>query len=275
MKAGKKIILLLLSAFIYIAAKAQDPVLYQKDSVITLPTDATIGFFQENEKVKFPSKTMLVTRTRSRINLMGFQQKLGLYADHALADLDNDGKKELLVYNYNGGVHCCDEIYIFKNTAPNKYQHVARLFAGNTVISDSNTFTYNFFEQYGEFFSCYSCGYVDTTDAGPIKVRSIELKYKKGAMSITRGDQELRSKINDNLGKLAEIPYEKFNVDGTSENGVRKEFALNLVVFYYSFGKNLAETQKLFNKYYKFPDAKRVWTEFVKVLNNIKKDSDL
>jgi hypothetical protein len=275
MQASRYILLFFFSTFSFIAAQSQEPVLHARDSVITLETDATTNFFRVNEKTTRPDKIVLVTKARKTISLSSFLKDLGQYADHVLADLDNDGKKELLVYNYTAGAHCCDEIYIFKNTAVNKYQHAAKLFAGNTVIGDSNKFYYNFHEQYGYFFTCYACGYVDTADDAAIKVRSIELKYKKGAMVVTRGDQELRSKINDNLGKLAEIPYEKFDVDGTSENGVRKEFALNLIIYYYSFGKNITETQRLFNKYYKFPDARKVWAEFLKTLNSIKKGSDI
>jgi hypothetical protein len=275
MRTNRKIVLFLICSFSFITVQAQEPVLYAKDSVIELPTNATILFFQQNEKIATATKTLLLTKSRKTVSLSSMLTNLGNYADHALADLDKDGKKELLLYNYTGGAHCCDEIYIFKNTAANKYQHVAKLSAGNTVITDSSTFIYSFLEPFGEFFSCYTCGYVDSADEAPIKVKSIELKYKKGVMSITRGDQELRSKINDNLGKLAEIPYEKFDIIGAKENGVRKEFALNLAVFYFSFGKNLSETKKLLGKYYKFPDQAMVSREFVRVLNTIKKESDL
>lgn len=276
MKAGKKILTGFIIALFCTTTHAQtDTVLYQKDSVIESPMDRTIRFFQENEKVKFPSKTILTTKTKQRTDLMGYLQKLGLYADHALADLDNDGKKELLIYNYTGGAHCCDEIYIYKNIAPDRYQHVTRLFAGNTTINDSNRLRYDFHEQFGYFFTCFACEYDISADEAPIRTRRITLTYKKGVMSIVRGDQDLRSRINDNLAKFGEMPYEELNAESKQDNGQRKEFALNLAVFYYSFGKNLAETQRLFNKYYKFPDAKNVWAEFVKTLNTIRKTSDL
>jgi hypothetical protein len=58
------------------------------------------------------------------------------------------------------------------------------------------------------------------------------------------------------------------------DEGLRKEFAMNLVVYYYSFGRNLAQTQQLFNKYYKFPDAKKIWAEFARQLQGIRKSSD-
>jgi hypothetical protein len=100
------------------------------------------------------------------------------------------------------------------------------------------------------------------------------MKYNKGKMIIASGDKELRSAIMDNLGKLGELPYEKLENDIAQDNGQRKEFAINLAVFYYSFGRNILETQRLFNKYYKYPDAKKVWAAFVKQLQYMKKDND-
>ncbi len=263
------------STFSFMAVQAQEPVLYAKDSVVEPATDATIRFFQENEKAGNASQIMLVTKNKVRINLASMLQKLGPYGDHALADLDYDGKKELLLYNYTGGAHCCDAIYIFKNTTADKYQQVAKLFAGNTVIGDSNKFYYNFHESFGYFFTCFACVHEDTADEAPIRTSRIALKYKNGIVSTSRGDQELRSRINDNLAKLGEMPYQKLDDEQQQDDGLRKEVALNLAVFYFKFGKNLNETQRLFNKYYKFPDAKKVWAEFVKTLNNVKKDSDL
>ena len=93
-------------------------------------------------------------------------------------------------------------------------------------------------------------------------------------MVVAAGDAELRSKLNDNLAKMGEQPYEELKEAIDQDNGLRKEFAMNLAVYHYSFGRNLVVTQKLFNKYYKFPDAKKVWAEFVKHLQYIRKESD-
>lgn len=262
-------------AFSFSSLHAQvDTVMYQWDSVGLTETDMTTLFFKKGEKAANPSKLMLLTKANKTINLSAFLKNLGIYTDYALADLDNDGKKELIVSNYTGGAHCCDEIYIFKNIAANKYQHAVKLFAGNTVITGKKEFAYNFYEQFGYFFTCYACAYTDTTDEAPIELHNIVLKYNKGKMVVVPGDKELRSTIMDNLGKLSELPYEKLESDIAQDNGLRKEFALNLAVFYYSFGRNMVETQKLFIKYYKFSDAKKVWTAFVKQLQYMKKDND-
>ena len=251
-----------------------DTIMYQRDSAVMTDTDLTTLFFQQGGKAANPSKLVLVMKANKSINLTAFLKNLGIYTDHVLADLDNDGKKELIVSNYTGGAHCCDEIYIFKNIAPNRYQYVVKFFAGNTTITANNEFVYNFYEQFGYFFTCYACAYTDTTDEAPVKLQNIILKYNKGKVTVVPGDKELRSTIIDNLGKLGEQPYEKLENASSFDNGLRKEFAINLSVFYYSFGRNMTETQKLFNKYYKLPDAKKVWTTFAKDLLNIKKQSD-
>jgi hypothetical protein len=248
--------------------------MYQRDSVIVPETDATALFFQQNGKVAKPATTSLVTKANKIVSLSSFLSGLGIYSDHVLADLDKDGTKELVIANYTGGAHCCDEIYIFKNTGPNRYQHAVKLFAGNTTITANNEFVYDFYEQFGYFFTCYACSFPDTSDAGPIGIHNIFLKYMKGKMKVVPGDKELRSIIMDNLGKLGELPYEKLPDASSFDNGQRKEFAINLAVFHFSYGKNILETQKLFNKFYKYPDAKKVWTAFVNQLQFMKKDND-
>lgn len=258
------------------SAKAQeDSVLYAKDSIIEMDPDPTTAFFQSGERILPSVKTTLLTKSKKILTMSTWVKSQDMkYSDHTLADLDNDGKKELLISNFTGGAHCCDEIYIFKNIGINKYQHVVKLFAGNTEISRDKKFKYNFHEQFGYFFTCFACSYTDTSDIAPIEIHSITLKYSKGKLLVMPGDNELRNSITDNLGKLGEQPYEKLDEYMGQDNGIRKEFALNLAVYYYSFGRNLPETQKLFYKYYKYPDAKKVWAAFVKNLNYVKSDSD-
>ncbi|MEP6700830.1 MAG: hypothetical protein ABJA85_05925 [Bacteroidota bacterium] len=262
----------------------------QADSLVEQGFICTKAFFGRSEKIESPSKVVLVTKNMKTVKLSGFLAtifshsgefinapstfKMPKLQDYDLIDLDNDGKKELVIMNNTGGAHCCDEFYFFKNTGPDKYQFAAKTFAGDVCVSDNNIFAFNFYQQLGYFFTCFACGYTDTSDAAPVEVRGILLEYKKGKLTVIPGDQEMRSIINDNLGKLGEQPYEKLATSIDQDNGLRKEFAMNLAVFYYSYGKNLPETQKLFNKYYKFPDAKKVWAEFIKQLQSIRKQND-
>jgi hypothetical protein len=278
MKIIKRILLLAVPIFniTMLEAQERDTVMYQRDSAVVPATERTVVFFQENERLTASSmaKILLITNSRKTVKLPVFLKGLNMeYPDVVLADLDNDGKKELVIYNFTGGAHCCDEIYIYKNTAPNKYQHVVKLFGGHTVITAAKEFEFMLDESFGYFFTCFACNIADTSDAAPIPLRSIVLRYAKGKLAVIPGDQEVRSTINDNLGKLGEFPFEPLDETGMDE-GIRKEIAMNLAVFYYSFGRNLTETQRLFNKYYKHPDAKKVWTAFAKYLAYIKKESD-
>jgi hypothetical protein len=258
----------------------EDTVLFARDSAIEPPADPTTIFFQQAEKIKTPEKIFLITKAKKTVTLKKFLAVLNgeitdspVYADHGLSDLDGDGKNELLLWNYTGGPHCCDEIYLFKNIGVNKYQQVAKIFAGHTAITANKQFEYNLYENFGYFFTCYACSYTDTTDAAPIDVSAITLRYKAGKLAAVPGDKEMRSIINDNLAKLGEQLYVKLDEAGFDE-GLRKEFAINLAAYYFLFGKNLPATQQLFNKYYKYPDAKKVWAAFIKQHNYLKSQSD-
>ncbi|MDZ4794617.1 MAG: hypothetical protein SGI83_10090 [Bacteroidota bacterium] len=284
----------LLFVFFFSAAGAQvtdtATVLHSKDSVITPDTDATSLFFKQGEKTKTPDQITVVTKTGKAVSLSrllknidrstgnwvgGIDTTVDLYVDYVFSDLDADGKNELVIFNYTGGAHCCDEIYIYKNMSPGKYQYVVRLFGGHTIITAEKKFEFSFDESFGYFFTCFACGYTDTSDAAPIDLRTIILRYARGKITVAPGDQELRSIINDNLGKLGEQAYEKLDNDALAmDGGLRKAVAMNLAVFYYSFGRNIPETKKLFSKYYKYPDARVVWNAFIKNILAVKKDSD-
>src|SRR5690606_18464410 len=84
-----------------------DTVFYARDSVIELEPDPTTIFFQQGEKTKTPKNIVLITKERKTITLANFFKTLvadetdsPLYSDHAFADLDKDGKKELLISNF-------------------------------------------------------------------------------------------------------------------------------------------------------------------------------
>lgn len=268
-----RLYLLLILVLAFISAPAQVDTASTDPSENEAPT-----FFSGNEKIEPGQwkKTSIVNRNRKTTTLYALMNdEERMYPDHVLADLDDDGKKELILSRFTGGAHCCDEILVFRNTGPGRYQHAARLFGGHTIINDKKQFVFTFYEHYGYFFSCYACGLSDTSDTAPIDVKAITLRYKGGKMIAVPGDPELKSVINDNLGKLSEMPYEKLDPELSMDNGLRKEFAMNLAVYFFSFGKNLAGTKELFNRYYKFPDAVTVWNAFSKQLREMRSESDL
>jgi hypothetical protein len=238
--------------------------------------DPMDSFFKRTDSIAHPGAIQLVLKNNKTETLKKFIQDLETepeWIQSGLYDLDDDHTKELIINNFTGGAHCCDEYYFFKNIAPNKYQFAAKTFAGNVVINDSDQVIYDFYEQFGYFFTCYACAYEDST--GLLQpVSDIVLKYKNGKLRVVPGDQDLRSQLKDNIAQLGEQPYLSLNGDDDFDNGLRKELAINLAVYYYSFGKNLPETKALFDKNYKHPDAAKVWTAFVRQLSAIKGDND-
>ncbi|MBS1620488.1 MAG: hypothetical protein JST10_05785 [Bacteroidetes bacterium] len=243
-------------------------------------------FFSTCDSVQSPAKTLLVLKNKKTISLKNFYKNVGsdyLFGSggifgndgyKGLADLDRDGKKELIIYNYTGGAHCCDEFYVFKNVGANKYQYAAKTFAGDVCINDKNEFIYDFYQQFGYFFTCFACEYQDSSETAPQPVSAILLRYNKGKLEVIPGDQELKNTITDNLAKLKEKPYQKLQSESDQDDGMRKAFALNLAVYYYSFGRNLIQVKSLFDKYYKFPDSKKVWELFVETLNGVRESND-
>lgn len=252
-----------------------DTVMYQRDSVVEVEADCTESFFERTKPVALPAKTSLVLSSGKTVSLAQFVKpaEFGPAPQYGLIDLDDDKKQELVIYNFTGGAHCCDEIYIFRGVGPNKYQQAGKMFAGNTCITQGNEFVFDFYEQFGYFFTCYACAWEDSTDAAQVPVHSITIAYSKGKLNVQKGDTELKSHITDMLARLSEQAYEKLDDDISFDNGLRKEFAMNLAVYYYSFGRNMPATQALFNKYYKFPDAKKVWASFTETIKYIRQEN--
>src|SRR5437868_2186672 len=105
-----------------------------KDTTVYVKSDTGVRkecndqFFQQGDKITATAKTMLITKDKKTVTLKSFMQKLTTEPDHVLADLDHDGKKELVITDFTGGAHCCDEYYVFRNIGPNKYQYVNKTF---------------------------------------------------------------------------------------------------------------------------------------------------
>jgi hypothetical protein len=260
--------------FIFSSAQAQeDHVLHARDSV--LEKECYQRYFEMADQVLHPEKITVVTKSGRVQKLPAFKKSIdtGNRSIACLSDLDNDGKQELLVWNYTGGAHCCDEFYIFKNTGPDKYQFAAKIFSGNVCMAENHSIFFDFYEYFGYFYTCFTCAYTDTSESAPIPVHNIELRYEKGRLRVIPGEKDFRTVITDNLEKLGEQSYRPLPNETDHDNGLRKEFALNLAVYYYTFGKNLTATKRLFDKYYRFPDAAKVWTSFTRVLNNIKREN--
>lgn len=268
----KRYVLSVLIACVCTLLKAQD----STTTTVDTAADCYNAFFASVEKIINPSAVTLILKEKHKVSLYGFLQKnvdeeVKLYG---LKDLDGDGKKELIIHNFSGGAHCCDEFFFFKSAGKNTYQFTNNLHAGDVCIT-KDTFSYSFYEMFGYFFTCYACSLSnsDEVPAGLQPVTSVDLYYKNGKLNVRPGDEWLKKTILKNLSMLKKMKYTKVAKPGDFDDGLRKEFALNLVVYYYSYGRKIEDVKRLFDTYYRFPDAPNILKEFKSYLIDISKQN--
>lgn len=232
-------------------------------------------FFKSGSDLKDTSGIMLVMKDGSQVSFNQYVsgENASRYARYTLKSVDGDTIPELVTYNYTGGAHCCDEMIVFAKDKKG-YSFRAKLYGGFACIDPAtNAFTYSLNETLGYFFGCYACGFSDSTN-GFATMREIELRYANGKFHIQRYSAENEKKLVHNLQVLHDHGYEEIE-DGMMDNGWRKEFAMNFAVWHYNNGKNWNATKKLFDQYYTFQDAAKVWKEFVNTLKAGEKQSTI
>ena len=221
------------------------------------------------------NKVMLTLKNGDRVTLAQFfrDKNSPAFARCISKSIDNDTIPELIMSSYTGGAHCCDEINIFAKDK-NDYTFKAKLYGGFVCIDPAtNVFTYSFNETLGYFFGCYACGFSDSTKDFTT-LREIALRYVKGKFEVQRYSAETEKKLLHNLQLLHEHGYEDVE-DGLMDSGWRKEFAMNFAVWHYNNGKSWAATKKLFDQYYTFKDAAKIWKEFSSTLKDAEKQSTI
>src|SRR5690349_18323678 len=127
---AKKLFLLSILILFSVVLRARNNFLQQDTSKVE---DCFENFFDKAEKLSSPEKTIVIPKPGKTQTVSSFLKngEMGEESRHGLIDLDKDGKKELVIYNYSGGAHCCDQFFFFKEIGPGKYQLTAKTFAGN------------------------------------------------------------------------------------------------------------------------------------------------
>lgn len=230
-------------------------------------------FFKGIARFKDSNSAYLLLDDGKRVSLPQFfkDEFMSTVSYYGKKDIDGDGTAELIIFNYTGGAHCCDEYYFFKQKNEEEFEYKAHITGGQACIAaNSNRISYSLNELLGYFFSCYACEFTDSS--GNFKsMRDIHLKYVDSALEIIPYDNVAEQQNLANLESLTKHGYEK--VEDLMDNGWRKEFAMNFAVWYYNHHKNWESTKDLFNKYYKFPDSARVWKEFYRTLREAEKEN--
>ncbi|MEJ7740845.1 MAG: hypothetical protein WKF97_25790 [Chitinophagaceae bacterium] len=232
-----------------------------------------IKFFHKLPKFTDSNSAFLEMGDGKKVSMTQFfkDEFMSPVSQYGTKDMDGDAVPELIIYNNTGGAHCCDEYYVFSRKGDNQYLFKAHLMGGGTCIdAGTNTFTFSFNETFGYFFSCYACEFKDSTNNFKT-MREIYLKYINGRLQILPYDKAAEKQNLINLDILQKHGFEK--VEGLMDNGWRKEFAMNFAVWHFNHGQKWDETRAIFNRYYQFRDAAKIWEEFYNTLNDSRKEN--
>lgn len=231
------------------------------------------NFFIALPKFKDSTSAHLVLEDGKKVTLTRFfkEEFMSPASEYGLKDLDGDGTQELVIYNNTGGAHCCDEFFIFHTIASGQFRYAAHVLGGSACINAATgMITYSLSETLGYFFGCYACGFSSHSPAFKT-LRDIKLRYAHGTLHVVPYVAAEEKQNLTNLQLLQQHGFEK--VEGLTDNGWRKEFAMNLAVWHFNHSKNWKATKQLFKKYYTFKDAARVWKEFYATLVDCAKEN--
>lgn len=231
------------------------------DSVDAYDFDCYDSFMAATKKITDSTGLLVEVNDQDAISFDSLVKGDFLYGHTSAGfrDLDGDGKMELLIFTYTGGMHCCDEIYILEEMKPGHFVQKAKFFAGNTCVNLENEFSYNVYEMLGYFLSCYACLYEDSAK-GLIAPPPVVYQYQKGKLLLTGDSLRVKHAVFKNLDLLKEVPMNPMKEDW-DDSGVRKMYALNFATMHLLYGCDLLQTKLLFDQYYTFKDKTIVWKE--------------
>jgi hypothetical protein len=182
-------------------------------------------------------------------------------------DLDKNGKQELYLTFYTGGMHCCNESYVFSAVAPNHFREVFAFTGGSELSFKDNMIIANFYEQTAYFYTCYACMINDTLPRQDFDPH-ISLVYEKDSIYLAPVDKALNETILENLHFLKRWT-ENPDFMESEDPGVRKSFAEHIITYFFNNQNDINHTRSLFSGYYAGKDSLEVWEGIEKHLDNI------
>jgi hypothetical protein len=182
-------------------------------------------------------------------------------------DLDKNGKQELYLSFYTGGMHCCNESYVFRTVAPNHFQEVFAFTGGSELIFKDNMIMANFYEQTAYFYTCYACMINDTLPRQDFDPH-ISLVYVNDSIYLAPTDDSLNETILENLKFLNRWTRNPDFME-SEDSGVRKSFAEHIITYFFNNQNDINLTRSLFSGNYAGKDSLEVWEGIEKHLDNI------
>lgn len=176
----------------------------------------------------------------------------------------NESKSPLLWTSYNHGVAAgIDEDCIFIKH-DDFYQQIYFSEGGTELRNDTLKFDFNPTTKY--FHSCGAC----TVQSKFALFPEGKLLLKNDGLEYLPTDKSLNSKIEQNLYTVKKGRIKRVNDDG-NDDGTRKLFCENLVLFYFNNNGKLEKARDLFYKYYLELDKYAIWEDITKMITKISK----
>lgn len=182
-------------------------------------------------------------------------------------DLNRDGKQELYLTWYTGGMHCCNESFLFTSVSPNHFREVFTFTGGSELSFEGDRIIADTYEQTAYFYTCYACQISDTLPRKDF-FPHITLVYARDSVFLAPTDEVLNETITDNLAFLGNWTKTSSFMVG-EDSGVRKSFAEHIITHHYNNGGDISRSRALFSRYYGAPDSLEVWDGITQHLKNI------
>ncbi len=181
-------------------------------------------------------------------------------AIRSLIDIDHDNTLELVTQYIVLGTHQNYISDVFTRVSENKYKRI--LSYPSSISARTNSVSIYFFDDLVGFNTCFACGIDDELPYHDL--RGINLELKNAAFQFAAKNDKMNQGLEQNLAALKKRGVAQMK-DG-QDDGTRKEYAFNIVAYYFNNDRDLAKAKEAFEKYYDQPDKDKIWKELEKYI---------
>jgi hypothetical protein len=213
--------------------------------------------FSENISVDPPlPDTILLADYKDKLREAGAR-----FEGYTLADIDSDGTSELLLNVYSGGAHCCSELIVLRQIAPDTFRSVHTFNNQYTVLAGDEVHDYVMPDYY---HTCHACWQRYQRLLDPVARYRLKDSHFFLAPALENIDTTL---FVSELSRLSTIPIPQLKSQYDQDSGERAAYASVLLAYYY-YTYDLNTTKRWFTKYYLASDAEQIWAELESLMQS-------
>ena len=188
--------------------------------------------------------------------------------DAHFCDLNKDETPELWASFNQGGNAAVNQDCLFIKEGNNLFKQIF-FFEGGTEPKD------NFLKLYLNddmkyFHACGACALEEEFDMFP----EIEIEFNSNRLFFSEPNPELNRKIEVNIQNLGKAGIQEFD-NFQQDNGTRKAYALNALLYYYNNNGDLDKTKALYDSNYFQADKEALWLEIKELILGVLKNVEL